>query len=253
MPHRWRVAEISQIILVLLDSRCPLLHYPPSLEAYLASPHLAQKRTILVLTKVDIAGAARADAWTSYLQHRFPHLRVVQVEAYAEKPVDDNVVRTKKTYEPHMPSVFRQTLVDALKEAHAELLKAPERSSSKAAKSRVKRVVNWDDVLRAHGGKVGAVVGGATAPRHSNAEEDPQHENTADPDGSDNEGEPEYLTVGLIGTYATKPPHQYSNHPFHTAGQPNVGKSSLLNALFGSQRVSASKTPGKVRGLFYGF
>lgn len=78
--HRWRVTEISQIILVLLDSRAPLLHYPPSLAAY-----LSDRRVILVLTKVDISGPARADAWSRYLTAHYPGLKVVQVESYIEK------------------------------------------------------------------------------------------------------------------------------------------------------------------------
>ena len=83
------MTEISQIILILLDSRCPTLHLPPALSAYLAGVSNAPRlRTILVLTKVDIAGPDRAAAWTRYLTARHPGVRVVHVESYTEKYQD---------------------------------------------------------------------------------------------------------------------------------------------------------------------
>lgn len=160
-----------------------------------------------MLTKVDIAGPARADAWTRYLQHRFPGLRVVQVESYAEKTTAE-ASGARKAYEPHLPSAFRQTLVDALRDTHAELLELPERirdvpEKAAAWKPPVKREVDWEAVLHARGGKVGHAVGGVAVPRPSDAVSGDPSEPVSMKEGpeedEDDDVEPEFLTIGLIG------------------------------------------------------
>lgn len=222
----WRTTERAQILLVLLDSRCPTLHFPPSLAAYLE--HL-KKKVILVLTKVDISGQERVDAWVRFLQQRYPGLLMVQVESYAEKEITA-VHQGKRQYEPSIPNAFRQSLIEAIKQAHTELATPPERIQSDPERLQkwvppIKPSIDWDALLEAQGDLVGL---------HANPKSKP--DDTGD-NGSDNDSdlssdkrELEYLTIGLVG-------------------QPNVGKSSLLNALFGAKRVRASKTPGKTKHL----
>ena len=217
------MTEISQIILVLLDSRCPLVHYPPALSSYLSGiPYASRTRIILVLTKVDVVGPARADAWAAYLREKHPGVRVVQVESYAD-PGDalSTAQGKKKIHEAHLPSTFRHALVEALKAAHAELLTPPEYVRNDAEKlarwkPRVLREVDWTAVLEAEGERVGSVVVGATAPRSDTSAHTDEARQTVDLDearsddgerdgkGIGLEEEPEFLTIGLIGLFSPR-------------------------------------------------
>lgn len=174
---------------MLLDSRCPLLHYPPSLRAY-----LADRKVVLVLTKVDISGPVRAEAWTQYLKKLSPGSRVVQVESYTRKEAS-GVHQGRAHYEPHLPQTFRERLVAAIQEVHTEMLEPPINIKCDAGrlarwKPLVKRVIDWPSVLNAQGGKVGTAVGGAAVPWTSQEEDSPE---------SVDDVEPEFLTIGLIG------------------------------------------------------
>lgn len=174
--------------MVLLDSRCPLLHFPPSLVNFISHPRY---RVILVLTKVDISGPQRAEAWASYLKLRYPSTRVVMVESYSIDPqgISGREVTPRRVrYDPHIPRTFKDQLVSAMKEAHHELLQPPERIKDDPEKMsnwrpRVKVEVDWDAVL--HSGP----ETGAKPARRSEVTDTDSHE-----------AEPDVLTVGLIGT-----------------------------------------------------
>ncbi|KAK7465407.1 hypothetical protein VKT23_005385 [Stygiomarasmius scandens] len=203
----WRVVEISQILLVLLDSRCPLLHYPPSLANY-----LADRRVILVLTKTDIPRTSQVEAWVTYLRGHYD-IPVVRAESYTSKATQDNSERHR--FQPYLPQGLREQLVAAIRDLHSKMIQPPEKVKTNPAwmkgwKPSVPTHIDWEAALQFD----------------SETPADPMPLERSD-EAEDGETTP-FLTVGLLG-------------------QPNTGKSSLLNALFGKTRVRASKTPGKTK------
>jgi hypothetical protein len=191
---------------------------------------------------------AHVTAWREYFASRHPGIHVVQVESYKDRPTahdstanDANVKKRRRYVDPYIPGHFLKDLVQTLKEVHKELLEPPEwvkretdQEKRKRWRPKVRENVDWDRVLDDN-----------TRPSVSAPAVEPKEtaEEVVEPDSAEEDAvDLRYITVGLMGEYQAA---ALLNLLMWSTGQPNAGKSSLLNALFGEHKVKASRTPGK--------
>ncbi|ROL48168.1 Guanine nucleotide-binding protein-like 1 [Anabarilius grahami] len=80
----WRVIEMSDVILLIVDIRHPVLQFSPALYHYITGE--LKKYIILVLNKVDLCPAPLVLAWKHYLTKQFPHLHCVGFTSHPGQP-----------------------------------------------------------------------------------------------------------------------------------------------------------------------
>ncbi|KAJ1723113.1 hypothetical protein LPJ53_002518 [Coemansia erecta] len=224
----WRVVEISDILLVVIDVRHPVLHFPPSLYRYVTKT--TGKPLVVVLNKTDLVTDDTVQAWKAYFKSKFSSIVLTSFCCYREKimPNATDTMDPKLIKKKTRKRVYDSSQVGELFAACRSVVDSSKQS-----------LVEWDALIARYTDK------SQTAHDESGDEEDEKEE-----DDSDNDDEPKpandstedsakaeghieavsdkYVTIGLIG-------------------HPNVGKSTVINSIMGRTVVSTSRTPGHTK------
>ncbi|XP_076010806.1 guanine nucleotide-binding protein-like 1 [Genypterus blacodes] len=207
----WRVLEMSDVILVIVDIRHPVLQFPPALYHYITGD--LQKHVVLVLNKVDLCPPPLVIAWKHYMTSQFPQLEMACFTSHPGLPYSTVLQKKRMRRKGNWSHAGGPT----------DILKAcQEITAGRVDLSSWKKKIERDAVAERRDGE--GPDEGADAvlmEQHSDsAMEMRSQSQELYKDG--------VLTLGCIGF-------------------PNVGKSSVINSLVGKKVVSVSRTPGHTK------
>ncbi|KND04258.1 hypothetical protein, variant [Spizellomyces punctatus DAOM BR117] len=246
----WRVAEISDIILFIVDVRHPILHFPPSLYDYVVKD--LGRKLILVFNKIDLVGQDTLEAWTNYFRAEFPEISAASFSCYpkdgflksdsATAALKSRVRRKYKRYyrAVGVPEVLRAcrdtNLVKGGVEVDWDVLIDRAEDERRKREEEAKRKSD-EEVSGRRGRRKREQLDAKEDLTEDESQESEVDENCEDADNmvnkldiEEHEAEPNknWVTIGLVG-------------------HPNVGKSSLINSVIGRKVVSTSRTPGHTK------
>mmetsp|Transcript_90061 Transcript_90061/g.160375 ORF Transcript_90061/g.160375 Transcript_90061/m.160375 type:complete len:652 (+) Transcript_90061:115-2070(+) len=236
----WRVLERCHVAVVVLDARHPLLHLPPALVYHVS--RTLRKPLVVVLNKLDAVDPQNAALWAKALKTAVPGIS--GIVGHSKEPLRE------ADFSPL--ELGREALIEICHKVYEEWLvtKAQEETAKPEAEV-IKTLPPLDlqtgETFRASASFQGAQPGwcfklgdeglgyyldkpGQTASKPAPKSERPGDQ---EPHGDVDDGI--FIPTGSI--------------MLGMVGHPNVGKSSMVNSLFGNKVVSVKATPGHTKTL----
>ncbi|KAI7901867.1 uncharacterized protein BX663DRAFT_512668 [Cokeromyces recurvatus] len=214
----WRVLEISDVLIIIMDIRNPLLHFPRSLYEYIT--HILKRPIIGIFNKVDLVSEFTVFCWRKYFEEKYPNLRITTFSCYPRDPklINDTAIYAlkKQTKRPKKRYYHAQGVQDML-------------SVCKDIVHKSEVAVDWKSLIDSYD------------ENNMDKSEESSDSDTDSMDGLDDE-------FGAIFDITVREVHPHKNYiTLGLIGQPNVGKSSLINSIMKKTVVSTSRTPGHTK------
>ncbi|XP_051576517.1 guanine nucleotide-binding protein-like 1 isoform X1 [Myxocyprinus asiaticus] len=207
----WRVMEMSDVILLIVDIRHPVLQFPPALYHYFTDE--LKKHIILVLNKVDLCPAPLVLAWKHYLTKQFPRLHCVCFTSHPGQTYS-TVLQKRR---------MRKKAGNNQAGGPIHIMRAcQEITAGKVDLS------SWEKKIQRDAVAVGT-------------------EGDLTDDGLESVLVEHHSDVAMEMNSPTQELYKDGVVTLGCLGFPNVGKSSVLNSLVGRKVVSVSRTPGHTK------
>ncbi|XP_053694874.1 guanine nucleotide-binding protein-like 1 [Sabethes cyaneus] len=208
----WRVLELSDIVLIIVDARFPALMFPPSFYHYVTQE--IGKGMILVINKIDLVDAEVVLAWKRYFQEKYNDIKIVLFTSYpsynlrGKQQNKQGLKIRRRKGRMRMAAEGAQQIFNICREyVNDEVDLTSWQRKILEERNASMDVDDDEDGLESEG-------------THEEEKDFSFEEHVKFKDG--------ILTIGCVGF-------------------PNVGKSSLLNAVMGKKVVSVSRTPGHTK------
>lgn len=230
----WRVVERSDLIVQIVDARNPLLFRSYDLVKYVKEQGSGKKRNLLLVNKADLLTLSQRKAWAKYFsEHGIAYTFFSAAKA--------NEIIEKQREEEDMQKLAdeisgNKTKPEPIDDDNLDALDDELDDEEKAELAKIK-----EELAELDG---------------TDASDDEGEAKNNEEDLEDVECTTNILTVEELEALFLKEVPEPSVDPatgkprrtqIGLVGYPNVGKSSTINALVGSKKVSVSSTPGKTK------
>ncbi|KAJ3235178.1 Guanine nucleotide-binding-like protein 1 [Chytriomyces hyalinus] len=280
----WRVVEISDIVLFVVDARHPVLHFPPTLFDYVVTK--MKKKLVLVFNKIDLIDAPTLEAWIRYFESRYPglhtasfsiyppeaHLQQPPPHASTSNPQSADIqpytrAKLSKRVARYIRAVGVSTVLKACRDVElfdskgvavdweAMIRDEEEVKARRELEAMQKRAVSAEnEVDEVYGGDGGGGREGKGGRRERLRREREQMLSSVETNAAEKAVSSE-TSDSEDDAPVEKPSHEEENDrdprtdmiTIGLIGHPNVGKSSLINGIVGRKVVSTSSTPGHTK------
>lgn len=226
----WRVIERSDLVVQIVDARNPLLFRSDDLERYVKEVD-SRKRNLLLVNKADMMTMEQRRTWAEYFVEKGINFRFFSAELAREM----NEAREESDsgsgdYDEDDEDEIDEDDVEEVVEDETKIAKEAEKIDLQDRQDEEEQWADEETVDQNEPPELDGVP--ITLDEQtcilttSDLEALFLKHSPLNPD--DPSGAPKKTSIGLVG-------------------YPNVGKSSTINALLGSKKVSVSATPGKTK------